>query len=136
MRQPRADGAAESGVQQLRCPGTAAYVTYCIRSVTVRVHDPVVFSVDVVFSALSAEKATSTEKATSKAKVAYGIRSAAGSVTNPSQVRPRWMPGFTPDFPAGFPNPPGAARRAARWIAESIARPRLADSLYHADNYP
>jgi hypothetical protein len=43
-----------------------------------------VFSVDVVFSALSAEKATSTEKATSKAEAACGIRSSAASVRNPA----------------------------------------------------
>jgi hypothetical protein len=81
---PGPGGAAGSAAQQQRCPGAAVHVTCCVRSVTVRLHDPVVFSVDVVFSALFAEKATSTEKATSKAKVACGIRSPAGSVTNPA----------------------------------------------------
>jgi hypothetical protein len=79
LRQLGVGGAAGSGVQQQRCPGAAVQVTCCALPVTVRLHDPVVFSVDVAFSALSAEKPTSTEKATSKAEVAYGIRSPAGT---------------------------------------------------------
>jgi hypothetical protein len=58
LRQPGASSTAGSGVQRLRCPGAAAHVTLCARPVTVRIHDPVEFSVDVVFSALSAEKPT------------------------------------------------------------------------------
>jgi hypothetical protein len=63
----RPGGAAGSGVRQQRCPGAAVHVTNRARPITVRLHDDVVFSVDVVFSALFAENTTSTEKATSKA---------------------------------------------------------------------
>jgi hypothetical protein len=84
LRQPGVGGVARSVIRQLRCPGAAIHVTCCARPITVRLHDPVVFSVDVAFSDLFQEKTTSTEKATSKAKVADGIRSSAGSARNPA----------------------------------------------------
>jgi hypothetical protein len=108
--------ATGSGVRQLRCPGAAVHVTRCARLVTVRLHDPVEFSVDVVFSALFAEKATSTEKATSKAGVGLRRPLVRGQRHEPG------VPAGQRDLPDQLTADPSSAGTA---VARAAAAPRV-----------